>query len=192
MAVSFNLVLRWNRAQPDAVFTRVSNQITNARAAMFTSMFVGLTIKALEPFDCTRHEDGSLTMDAFPALECAGGGLIYALPFTVGLHAGLRTHPGGVKGFFRPPWRPRPNPLRVSRYKISLGNGYIKSEWTPLTLGPCAHPRLYGVPVYYFSTMRYAHVAGDLYTKVRKPPSWPRSWANFSLRVDFMAVESYP
>ena len=82
IAAMFQLVLVWHdrvRQVHMDVYVRKANQVSNARAAMFTSMFVGVTLKAVEPFDCTLQEDGSTSMDSFPALRCAGGGLLWSL-----------------------------------------------------------------------------------------------------------------
>ena len=37
---------------------------------------------------------------------------------------------GGPSGFFLPPWRAAPDPLRNSLFKVSLGNRYLSSVWT--------------------------------------------------------------
>jgi hypothetical protein len=43
----------------------------------------------------------------------------------------------GAKGFFFTPLEASHDPLRASLCNVSLGNRYINSVWTPLTLGPC-------------------------------------------------------
>ena len=52
-----------------------------------------------------------------------------------GFKSGLRRQ--GGQGFFFIPLEASPDPLRESLYDFSLGNRYINSMWTPLTLGPC-------------------------------------------------------
>ena len=58
VAVMFAAILWWHNCIKKAdtdLFIKKSSQVSNARAAMFTSMFVGITLKAVEPFDCTKQ-----------------------------------------------------------------------------------------------------------------------------------------
>jgi hypothetical protein len=44
---------------------------------------------------------------------------------------------GGGQGVFFTPLAASPGPLRELLDKISFGNRYLNSVWTPLTLDPC-------------------------------------------------------
>jgi hypothetical protein len=85
---------------------------------------------------------------------------------------------GGSRGFLTP-WKPRPTPLRGPQYKVSLGNCCVNAVWTPLTLescGPQARAELNGMVL----EEEMSETTVYPVTQVRKMPSWPRSWANFS------------